>query len=148
MRFLGVKTDEVEQFFSSESNVYPCGFSGRSAFQTHVRIHKIMQHPIQIQETLGARMTSEIPHGLYPILNATVVPFDCIVVVFEPIFSASDGHAKTQFARPVKKFVERIAVILKTVAHENNQFACTGRLEPFPPVHVKNLSVTRGFHLA
>lgn len=92
-------------------------------------------------------MTTEIPHGFNPILDATVVPLNRIVVVFEPIFSASDRHAKPKFTSPVKKFVERIAIILKTITHKNDEFTFTGGLASFPKVHVKNLAVASCFDL-
>lgn len=141
------KSDEVEQLSSSKHHANTCGFCRRSPFQAHVRVHEIVNHQLQVQKIPSTLMTSEIPHRLRPVLNVSVIPLDCVIVVFKPVLPARDRHAKPQLANTVEQFVECVPVILEAVAHESYEFAFRDWLVPFSFVDFKHLGIARRFYL-
>ena len=141
-------SDKIQQFFSSKFQINIRDFSRRFAFQSLMRIHKVVNRALHVQETFRAFVASKVTHRFYPVFYVTVVSFYRIVIVLQPVFPARYRHAEVQRACTIKQFVERIAIILEAVCYKGNQPALPRRLALFLQVNGKDLVVARVLYLS
>ncbi len=113
-----------------------------------MRIHKVVHHALQIHEIFCAfKTTKPSPHYFNAIFQASVIPFNCVIVVLQSVLSASNWNTRYYFGNAIEQFVKSCFIVCKAIANKSYQFSFLRRFDFFFPVPFKNLIVTRCFYL-
>lgn len=123
---------EVHEPVSSEAKLDFRRFC-RSPLQSLMGSHVVVHRSSQIQESLGRVEALEVPHHLVPLLDVSVVAFDRVVIVFEPILPARYGYSELQLSYAVEVPIECPLVLIELVGHEGDKPSLSGWFAAFAP---------------
>jgi len=88
-----------------------------------------MKDVFEVEKGFSFLKTSKSPtHNFYSTFNLSVVSFDCIVIMFQSVFVASNWNPKRQFGNAREKYAPCYFVVSKFIADKSDKFSFSFRL--------------------
>jgi len=83
-------------------------------------LDEVVHHLPEFQKSIGRQRAFEMPHRLITLPDVLVVPLDRIVVVFQPVLSASYCHTAHEPCYAVEAPIESPLILLWFIANEGH----------------------------
>jgi len=113
-----------------------------------MRIHKVMDYSSHVQKCFCSLETPKSSsHYFNAIFDIAILPFNRIIIMFQPIFAACDRNTKRQFGNSGEIFAPRHFVIPEFITYESDEFSFLFWLFSFLKIPFKYLIIARFFNL-